>query len=84
MHPSYKFEITPILVAEMGNFPKCLVTYLKMVEFEGKEMKLLISRMEVKYISGSVKNLPKIFQVFMILISESEGIFSVMPNIYDS
>ena len=39
----------------MGYVPKCLVTYLKMVGFEGKEIKLLIRRMQVKSISGSVK-----------------------------
>ena len=41
----------------MGYVPKCLVTYLKMVGFEGKEikLKLLIRRMQVKSISGSVK-----------------------------
>ena len=55
MYPGYKFEIAPILVGTMGSVPKCLVTYLKMVGFEGKEIKLLIRRMQVKSISGSVK-----------------------------
>ena len=42
LHPSYKFEIAPIVVGAMGYVPKCLVTYLKMVGFEGKDIKLLI------------------------------------------
>ena len=33
--------------------PKCLVTYVKMVGFKGKEIKLLIPRMQVKSICGS-------------------------------
>ena len=55
MCPGYKFEIAPIVVGAMGYVPKCLVTYLKMVGFEGKEIKLLIRRMQVKSISGSAK-----------------------------
>ena len=55
LHPGYKFEIEPIVVRAMGYVPKCLVTYLKMVGFEGKYIKLLILRMQVKSISGSVK-----------------------------
>ena len=42
LHPSYKFEIAAIVVRAMGYVPKCLVTYLKMVGFEGKDIKLLI------------------------------------------
>ena len=55
LYPTYKFEIAPIVVGAMGYVPKCLVTYLKMVGFEGKDIKLLIRRMEAKSISGSVK-----------------------------
>ena len=55
MYPGYKFEIAPIVVGAMGYVSKCLVTYLNMVGFEGKEIKLLIRRMQVKSISGSVK-----------------------------
>ena len=55
LHPRYKFEIAPIVVGAMGYVPKCLVTYLKMVGFEGKDIKLLIRRMQVKSISCSVK-----------------------------
>ena len=45
----------PIVVGAMGYVPKCLVTYLEVVGFEGKEIKPLIRRMQVKSISGSVK-----------------------------
>ena len=55
LHSRYKFEIAPIVVGAMGYVPKCLVTYLKMAGFEGKDIKLLIRRMQVKSISGSVK-----------------------------
>ena len=44
-----------LVVEAMGYVPKCLVTYLKMVGFEGKDIKPLICRMQVKSISGSVK-----------------------------
>ena len=39
----------------MGYVPKCLVTYLKVVGFEGKDIKLLIRKMQVKSIFGSAK-----------------------------
>ena len=55
MHPGYKFEIALIVMGAIRYVPKCLVTYLKMVGFEGKDIKLLICRMQVKYISRSVK-----------------------------
>ena len=45
MYPGYKFAIVPIIVEAMGYVPKYLVTYLKMVGLEGKEIKLLIRRM---------------------------------------
>ena len=41
MHPSYKFEIAPIVVGAMGCVPKCPVTHLKMVGFKRKEINLL-------------------------------------------
>ena len=55
MYPGYKFEIAHIVVGAMVYVPKCLVTYLKMAGFEGKEIKLLIRRMQVKSISGCIK-----------------------------
>ena len=55
MYPSYKFEIEPIVVRAMGYVSKCIVTYLKIVGFEGKEIKLFIRRMQVKFIYGSFK-----------------------------
>ena len=55
MYLCYKFEIASTVVRAMGYVPKCLITYLKMVVFEGKEIKLLIRQMQVKSISGSVK-----------------------------
>ena len=55
LHAGYEFEIAPIVVGAMGYVLKYLVTYLKMVGFESKDIKLLILRMQVIYISGSVK-----------------------------
>ena len=55
MHLGYKFEIAPVVVEAMGYVPKCLATYLKMVGFECKDIKLLIRRMQMKSMSGSVK-----------------------------
>ena len=55
LHAGYKFEIAPIVVGAMGYVLKYQVTYLKMVGFESKDIKLLIRRMQVIYISGSVK-----------------------------
>ena len=82
MYPGYKFEIAPIVVGAMGYVPKCLVTYLKMVGFEGKEIKLLIRRMQVKSISGSVK-ICKTFLNFNDFKSESGGVFRTLSNICD-
>ena len=36
VHPGYKFEIAPIVVA-VGHFPKCLLNYLKMVRYKRKK-----------------------------------------------
>ena len=55
MYPGYKFEIASKVVVAMGYIPKRLVTYLKMFGSKSKEIELLIRRMQVKSISGSVK-----------------------------
>ena len=57
MHPGYKFEFAPIGVGAMVDVTKRLETYLKIAGFKGKEVKLLIRRMQVKSVSRSVKNL---------------------------
>ena len=76
MYPGYKFEIAPIVVGAMGYVPKCLVTYPKMAGFEGKEIKLLICRMQVKSIFGSVK-ICKMFSNF------NESFQRTLSNIFD-
>ena len=43
MYPGRKFEIAPIVVEAMRYVPKCLVTCLKMVGFEGKEIRHRLS-----------------------------------------
>ena len=57
MHPGYKFEFAPIGVGAMVDVTKRLETYLKIAGFKGKEVMLLIRRMQVKSVSRSVKNL---------------------------
>ena len=56
-----KFEIAPI-VEGSWDLPKWLATYLKMVRFEGKQIKVLIRRMEMKPVSASRENLQNIFE----------------------
>ena len=40
----------------MGYVPKCLINYLKMIGFNENESKVLISKLEIKFILGTVKN----------------------------
>ena len=81
MCPGYKFEIAPIVVGTMECFPKYLVTSLKMVGFKGKEIKLLICRMQMKSIFGNVK-ICKMFGSSMILKSECGGVLKTLSNIF--
>ena len=39
----------------MGYVPKCLINYLKMIRFNENELKVLISKLEIKSILGTVK-----------------------------
>ena len=39
----------------MGYVPKCLINYLKMIGFNKNESKLLISKLEIKSVLGTVK-----------------------------
>ena len=55
MYPEYKFQATPIVIGAMGHVPKCLINYLKMIGFNENESKVLISKLEVKSISGTEK-----------------------------
>ena len=63
-------------------FSKYLVTSLKMFGFTGKEIKLLICRMQMKSIFGSVK-ICKMFGSSMILKSECGGVLKTLSNIFD-
>ena len=45
LHPGHKFEIAPIVLGAVGYVPKCLVTYLEMVGFDVKAIKLIIRAM---------------------------------------
>ena len=55
LHPGYNSEFAPIVVGAIVYVLKCLLTYMIRVRFEGKEVKLLIRRIQVKSISRSFK-----------------------------
>ena len=50
-----KLKVAPIVIGTMGYMPKCLIFYLKMIVFNENESKVLISKLEIKSISGTVK-----------------------------
>ena len=56
MYPEYKCEVAPIVIGAMRYVPKCLINYLKMIEFNENGSKVLITKLEIKSISGTVKN----------------------------
>lgn len=68
-----KLEIAPI-VEGSWDLPKWLATYLKMVRFEVKQIKVLIRRMEVKSISASAK-ICKTFLNFSDFKKSIRGVF---------
>ena len=55
MYPECKFRVAPNVVGAMGHVPKYLINYLKMIGFIENESKVLISKLEIKSISGTVK-----------------------------
>ena len=61
MYPEYKFQVSPIVTGAIGYVPKCLMIYLDIIGFNENESKVLISRLEIKSISGTVK----IFKIFL-------------------
>ena len=50
MSPDYKFQVAPIVIGA-----RCFSNYLKMIGFNETESKELISKLEMKSISGTVK-----------------------------
>ena len=54
IYPEYKFQVACIVIGTMGYVP-CLTTYLKMFGFNENESKVLISKLEIKSIYGTVK-----------------------------
>ena len=61
MYPYYKFQVAPIVVGAMGSVPKCLTNYLKMIGFSEKVCKVLIPKLVINSITGTVK----IFKTFL-------------------
>ena len=55
MYPEYKFQVALIVIGTIGYVPKCLINYVKIIEFNENESKVLISTLEIKSISGAVK-----------------------------
>ena len=55
MYPEYKFQVAPVVIETMGHVPKWLINYLKMTGFNKNESNILISKLEIKSISGTVK-----------------------------
>ena len=54
-YPEYKFQVAPIVIYTMGYVLKCLISYLKMIGFNENGLKVLIPKLEIKSISGTVK-----------------------------
>ena len=54
-YPEYKFQVAPIVIDTMGYVLQCLISYLKMIGFNENGLKVLIPKLEIKSISGTVK-----------------------------
>ena len=63
MYPEYKFQVAPVVIETMGHVSKWLINYLKMIGFNKNESNILISKLEIKSISGTV-NICKTFLNF--------------------
>ena len=55
MYSEYKSQVASIVIGAMGYIPKSLINYLKMSGFNENESKVLISKLEIKSISDTVK-----------------------------
>ena len=55
MYPEYKFQVAPIVIGAMKYVPKCLTNHLKMIGFNKPESNVLLSQLEIKSITGTVK-----------------------------
>ena len=53
IYPEYKLQVACIVIGTMGYVP-CLTTYLKMFGFNENESKVLISKLEIKSIYGTL------------------------------
>ena len=54
-YPEYMFQIAFIVIGAKGYVPKCLINYLKMIGFNENELKKIISKLQIKSISRTVK-----------------------------
>ena len=55
MYSEYKSQVASTVIGAMGYVPKSLINYLKMSGFNENESKVLISKLEIKSISDTVK-----------------------------
>ena len=51
----YRFQVFPIIISAMGYALKFLINYRKMIRFKENESKVLISKLETKFILEIVK-----------------------------
>ena len=63
MYFNYKFEMIPIVIGCLGYIQNDLKTYMKQLDFNSKEIPLLIRRLQIASISGTV-NICKAFFKF--------------------
>ena len=52
----YKFPVAHFVAGAMGSLPKLLTNYLKIAELSEKQSKVLISKLVIKSITGTVKS----------------------------
>ena len=55
LYPEYKFQVAPVIIGTMGYVSNCLINHLKMIGFNENELKVLISKLEIKSVLGTVK-----------------------------
>ena len=55
LYPDCKYEVAPIIIGTMGYVPKSLINYLKMIGFDERESKTLTRKLQIEWISGTVK-----------------------------
>ena len=55
MHPTYRFQMIPIIVGALGYVPKCLKDYIKLCGFDNIETNKLIRKFQAISAAGTAK-----------------------------